>query len=102
MATQTSDNHKHALEQELKAYTKLERINKTDEFNDFFDLQIDTVVQKMLTCFTGTGPKDWDEFCKIRGEVIGILYPIQQVRGAKILKAKMKEQINEYYNTEPS
>lgn len=91
---------KEALEAELRNYTKLEGINKSEEFKLFFDLQVDTVVQKMLACFTGKGPQDWDEFCKIRGEVIGMLYPIQQVRGAKALKAQIKEQLDIYYNTE--
>ena len=94
--------HKEAIEEELKSYAKLERINKSDEFNDFFNLQIDTVSKKMLTCFTGSGPKDWDEFCRIRGEVIGILYPIQQIRGAKVMQKQLKEQLDSFYNQEPS
>lgn len=94
-------NAEKALKQELKSYSKLEKINKSEEFNDFFELQIDTVAQKMLQCFTGEGPKNYDEFCRIRGEVIAYLYPIQQIRGAKILKQQLMKQLNEYYNTEP-
>ena len=94
------DNHEQALKDEMKVYSKLEKINNSEEFNDFFDLQIDTVVKKMLTCFTGTGPQNWDEFCRIRGEVIGVLFPIQQIRGAKYMKTQLKSQIDEYYNTE--
>lgn len=93
--------HKAALEQELKSYSKLDKINNSDEFNDFFDLQVDTVTKKMLDCFTGTGPQSYDEFCRIRGEVIGILYPMQQVRGAKVIKKQIREQLNDYYNTQP-
>lgn len=89
-----------AIKQDLKAYEKLERINKSDEFNDFFELQITTVVQKMLTLFTGAGPKDWADFQRIRAEVVAALYPIQQVRGAKVMKAKLKEQLDSIYNTE--
>ena len=96
------NSHKKALEDELRAYTKLDKINKSQEFNDFFDLQVDTVVKKMLTCFTGTGPQNWDEFCRIRGEVVGALFPIQQVRGAKSIASEIKSQLNEYYNSEPS
>lgn len=87
-----------ALKEDLKNYKKLEQINKSDEFNDFFELQVTTVVGKMLQCFTGTGPKDWDEFCRIRGEVIGMLYPIQQVRGAKAMQKQLKEQLDSMYN----
>ena len=92
---------KKALEKELSNYKKLDRINETAEFELFFDLQIDTVVQKMLACFTGTGPKDWDDFCRLRGEVVGILYPIQQIRGAKVITKQIKEQLDSYYNTQP-
>lgn len=94
--------YEEALKEDLKAYTKLEKINKSDEFNDFFDLQISTVTQKMLSIFTGNGPKDWEEFQRIRGEVVAYLYPIQQIRGAKVLKNQLQNQLNEMYNTEPS
>lgn len=92
--------HEEAIKKDLQNYKKLSKINKSDEFNTFFDLQIDTVTQKMLTCFTGTGPKDWDEFCRIRGEVVAYLYPIQQVRGADIMAQQIKKQLDEYYNTQ--
>lgn len=92
--------YKDALNQDLKNYKKLEKINSSEEFNTFFDLQVDTVVQKMLACFTGTGPKDWNEFCRIRGEVIAYLYPIQQIRGSKAMQKQMKEQLDDYYNKE--
>lgn len=93
------ESHKEALETELRNYARLDNINKSPEFNDFFDLQVDTVVQKMLACFTGTGPQNWDEFCRIRGEVVGMLYPIQQIRGAKALQTQIKQQLDTYYNT---
>lgn len=99
---QDPKQYEEAIREDLKAYTKLEKINKSDEFNDFFDLQISTVTQKMLSAFTGTGPKDWDEFCRIRGEVVAALYPIQQIRGAKVLKQQLQEQLNTIYNTEPN
>jgi hypothetical protein len=89
---------KDAINEDLRAYKKLEKINNSQEFDDFFQLQITTVVQKMLSCFTGKGPQNWDEFCKIRGEVVGMLYPIQQVRGAKVMAQKLQEQLDAYYN----
>lgn len=97
------DNKKavEAIQQDLKSYQKLERINKSDEFKDFFDLQIDTVAKKMLACFTGNGPKDWEEFQRQRGEIVAYLYPIQQIRGASYMKKQLTEQLNAYYNTEP-
>lgn len=94
--------YEEAIKQDLKAYSKLEKINKSDEFNDFFDLQMTTVVQKMLSVFTGNGPKNWEDFQRIRGEVVAYLYPIQQIRGAKVLKRQLKDQLDQLYNTEPS
>lgn len=93
------DDTKRALEQDLKNYTKLDKINGSEEFEAFFDLQMDLVVKKMLECFTGKGPQTYDEFSRIRGEVLGMLVPIQQVRGAKFLKKQIKQQLDEYYNT---
>lgn len=90
--------HEEALKGELKNYAKLDRINNSEEFDTFFKLQINTVAQKMLALFTGDGPKDWDDFCKKRGEVIAMLYPIQQVRGADVMKKQIAEQLNTYYN----
>ena len=94
--------YEQAIQEDLKNYAKLSRINTSAEFNDFFELQITTVTQKMLSLFTGTGPKNWEDFCRIRGEVVGMLYPIQQVRGAKVMQAQLREQLNSMYNTEPS
>lgn len=86
------------IKQDLKNYQRLDKINGSDEFNDFFQLQIDTAATKMLAVFTGTGPKDWDEFCRIRGEVVAYLYPIQQIRSAKAMKQQLTEQLSNYYN----
>ena len=96
-----NEEQKLLVEQEVKSYQKLEKINQSAEFQDFFALQVDTAVQKIMQLVAGNGPKDWDEFCKVRGEIIGILYPIQQVRGSKTIIKQLTEQINTYYNTQP-
>lgn len=87
-----------ALKEDLKAWTELDKINQSAEFNTFFDLQVNTIVNKMLACFSGKGPENWDEFCKIRGEVVATLSPIQYIRDSTAMKAKIKEQINQIYN----
>lgn len=91
-------NQEDGIKQDLKSYQKLDKINKSSEFDDFFQLQITYVVQKMMTCFTGKGPENWDEFCKVRGEVVAALYPIQQVRGAKFMVKQLQEQLDAMYN----
>lgn len=90
-----------ATKDEIKSYKKLEKINKSQEFNDFFDMQVVEAARKMIAAFSGEGPKDWEEFCRVRGEVIGILYPIQQVRGAKFVVKQLEGKLNEWYNKEP-
>lgn len=90
-----------AIKQDLKAYQKLEKINKSDEFNDFFELQISTTVQKMLTLFTGTKAPTHEEYLRIRAEVVAMLYPIQQIRGAGVMKKQLQEQLTNMYNKEP-
>lgn len=86
------------IKKDLKNYKALDRINKSDEFDTFFKLQIRTAAAKMFEAFTGTGPKNWDEFCKIRGEVIAILYPIQEIRGSKAMIKQLEEQLESFYN----
>lgn len=90
---------KEAWQEDLKAYKKLDKINNSAEFDDFFQYQITQVVQKMLSVFSGKGPANWDEFCRLRGEVLGMLVPIQQVRGAKYVAKQLQEQIDTYYNS---
>lgn len=90
--------YEDALKEDIKAYKKLDKINGSDEFNDFFAFQITTVTKKIMDCFAGEGPKNWDEFCKLRGEVIGILLPIQQVRGAKVVSDQLQQQLDTMYN----
>lgn len=97
---QDQEQYKKSIEDDLKAYKKLDKINDSDEFNDFFELQVDMVAKKMLAAFTGEGPKDWNAFCKLRGEVVGALWPMQQVRGAKAVQKQLREQLSSFYNSE--
>ena len=93
--------HEEAIKRDIKNYSKLDRINDSEEFKVFFELQIDTVAQKMLQCFTGKGPETWEDFQRIRGEVVAYLYPIQMVRGAEVMVNQLTDQLNQYYNTKP-
>lgn len=91
------------LKEDLKAYKKLDKINDSQEFNDYFQYQITQVVQKMVSCFTEPGdkskaPKNWDEFCRVRGEILAALVPIQQIRGAKFVTKQLQEQLDQMYN----
>lgn len=93
--------YKQDLEAQAKAYKKLQKIGQSQEFNDFFDFQLKTVAEKMLWAFTsgkdGDNVKNWDDFCKVRGEVVARLHPIQEVRGADAMIAHFKKQLDDYY-----
>lgn len=89
--------HKEALESDLRALNKLKRINDSDEFNAYFDLILDTAAKKMFTAFTNEGVKTWEDFLKLRGEVVAYLFPLQEVRGADALEKQLKEQLSSYY-----
>jgi hypothetical protein len=90
-------DNQEAIRKDIKNYAELKAINNSSEFDRFFKLQIDTVVAKILAVFTGKGPENWDEFCKVRGEIIAMLYPIQEVRGAETMIKHLTEQMNNYY-----
>jgi hypothetical protein len=90
-------NEVDGIKDDLKNYEKLSRINKSQEFNDFFDLQIKTVVDKMLWTFIGDNIKTIEDFYKLKGEVTAYLYPIQEIRTAKELKEQLEERLNQYY-----
>lgn len=89
--------HKEGLESDLRALEKLKRINNSQEFNDYFDLILKTASEKMVWAFVGDNVKTWDDFLKVRGEVVSYLFPIQEVRGADAMEKHLKEQLDSYY-----
>lgn len=94
-----AEQHKSAINDQLKVYARLNRINNSQEFNDFFDLVQRTVSEKMIWAFTGDNIKTMDDFYKVRGEIISYLYPMQEVRGAEALSKQLKEQLESYYGS---
>lgn len=103
------DEYKKAQEDQIKAYEKLRKIADSQEFKDFFDFQLKTVADKLIWAFTSHVEKDgdvkrsvdninnWDEFCKVRGEIVARLHPIQEVNGAEAMKKYLKKQLDDYY-----
>ena len=89
--------HQDSLNEQLKLYSKLRKINGSAEFNDFFDLIINTAANKMIWAFTGDNIKTMDDFYKVRGEVISYLYPIQEIKGADAMSKQLREQLSQYY-----
>jgi hypothetical protein len=92
-----AEAYKEGIEKDLKGLAKLRKIDQSQEFNDYFDFVLDTVSKKMFTAFTGDNVKTWDDFLKIRGEVVAYLYPIQEVRSAEAVEKQLKERLNSFY-----
>lgn len=88
---------KEDMLKDVNAYRALKNINKSEELDAFIDLLIKTVSQKMLGMFIGESIKTWDDYLKLRGEIVAYMYPIQEVRGAKAMEDALTKQLKEYY-----
>ena len=94
---QDPKKHEEGLRADIKAYSALKNINKSTELDAFMDLLVKTAAMKMQWAFIGDNIKSWDDFLKLRGEVVSYLYPIQEVRGADSMVQHLTEQLNEIY-----
>lgn len=87
-----------ALKEDMKVYSKLKKLSNSAEVNELIDLFIRTASQKMVWSFTGDNIKSWDQFCKVRGEIVAYLFPIQEIRSAEAMEKHIKEQLDSFYN----
>lgn len=91
-----------AQKEQIKAYTRLKRIADSPEFQDYFQFQLKTAADKMIWAFTtgknGDNVQNWDDFCKVRGEIVSRLHGIQEVMGAEAMETYLKQQLDNYYN----
>lgn len=91
------DSPEDNIRKDIRNYEKLSKIKNSDEFKDFFELQLNTVTQKMLLAFTSDHIKSWEDFVKVKGEVTAYLYPIQEVYSADAAKKQLLASLKEYY-----
>lgn len=89
--------HEDGLRADIKAYSALKSINKSVELDAFMDLLLKTAAMKMQWAFVGDNVKTWEDFLKVRGEIVSYLYPIQEVRGADAMINHLNEQLKEIY-----
>jgi hypothetical protein len=91
-----------AIKAEIAQYRKFQDVVMNDEANILFNLLIETVAQKMIWAFTtnkdGDNINSWDEFCKVRGEIVARLQPIQEIRGKADMVNHLSDQLKELYN----
>lgn len=85
---------------QVSEYRKLQGVANDENFDIFFNLMLKTVAEKMLWCFTsgkdGDNVKTWDDFCKVKGEIVARLQPIQEVYGAEHMIKYLEQQLEQY------
>lgn len=95
---------KQGLEDDLKQYKKLKAISNSDEFKTYFEFLLKTASEKMVWAFTtgkdGDNIKNWEDFCKVKGEITARLHPIQEVMGAQAMIDHLTNQLKQFYNQE--
>lgn len=99
METKPNDA-KQAIQEDIKRYRELQAIADQEAFQAYSASLINTVVNKMIWAFTESNIKDWNDFCKLRGEVVARLQPLQEVHGAQAMIDHLTEQLNSYFNSQ--
>lgn len=91
---------KKSLQDEILSYRKLQSVALTDEFQEYSNRLIKTVSEKMIYAFTADSIKTFDDFCRVRGEIVARLQPIQEVHGAGQIAESLEQRLKEFYTTE--
>ena len=87
------------LQEDIAAYRRLATLGLTEEFKEYSDMLYRTVSGIMITAFTTQSIKNWDDFCKVRGEVVARLQPLQAVGEANAMAAHLEQQLKEFYDS---
>lgn len=95
------DDDKKALEamkEEINVYSKLRELKSTEGFDNFLIFLTRATSIQMMTAFIGEDVKTWDDFLKIRGEVVANLRILQEVGGAEVIEKQLTDQLKKYLN----
>jgi len=82
-----------ATKEQIKEYRELQAVADDAAFTAYLELQLKRTAEKILTLFIGAGVNNWDEFCKVRGEVIARLQPIQEIYSIESIIAHLEQQL---------
>lgn len=104
-----SQRLEQASKEQIRHYRELQKVADSEDFQKFFETLMSTIAHKIIWGF-GTHKsallkrdvdniKDWDEFCKWRGEIIARLQPIQEINGSSAMVNYLEEQLKQYYGT---
>lgn len=95
------DQASQELQKQTEEAQALDNLKQLPGFDAYADLMIKTVADKMLWGFStgksGDNIQNWDDFCKLKGEVVARLQPIQDVYGAKHMIDYLRKQLQDYY-----
>lgn len=97
MSLFSQDPNKKALQEEAQAYRKLQSLGMTEEFKEFSDRLVKTAADKMIYAFTSDSIKSWEDYCRVKGEIIARLQPLQEVFESRAVAMKLEENLKEYY-----
>jgi hypothetical protein len=85
---------------ELDVYTKLRELKSTPGFENFLVFLTRATSIQMMTAFVGNDVKCWEDFLKIRGEVVANLRILQEVGGSEMIEKQLSDQLKQYLNPE--
>lgn len=94
------DAAKQEILAQIDEFKKLAELKKNEDVKQLFDYQFKVAAQKMVYCFTGDNVKDWNDFCKIRGEIIARMEPIQTIFTAEAASQQLQEQLKTMFAEE--
>lgn len=98
----TPEQAKKSIEKDLNAYRELRSVAKSKEMDTFLDLLIKTAAEKMVWSFIGDNIKSYDDYLKVRGEIVSYLFGVQEVRGADVMVKHLESQLKTYYTSSTS
>lgn len=89
--------HEEAINQQIAFYNDLKNLSNSADVQKVLDLFLKTATEKIVRAFTTDTIKDWNDFCKLRGEVFSCLYPVQEVRGAQSISDHLRKELDNLY-----
>lgn len=98
--TQDPAKVERSIQEEITKLRALQSVADSEQFEAYFDFLLKTVAEKLLWAFTtgkdGDNIKNWDDFCKLRGEVVARLHPIQEVYGSTGMIERLQTSLEAY------
>lgn len=89
--------HEEAMREQITHYNELKNLSNSEDVQKVLDLFLKTATEKLVRAFTTDSIKDWEDFCKLRGEIFSCLYPVQEIRGAQAVADHLRSELDNLY-----